>query len=210
MITLCWAAKGGSGTTVVTAAMAIAATGPTLLIDLDGDQPAVLGLPQPDGPGVRDWLHSGAEPRRLTGLEISVDDRLAVLPAGGPTATTDPRRWSLLADWIRKERRRVIIDVGTHDPPARLFDTANQTWLITRPCYLAVRAAIAQPRRPTGIVVIDEPGRALRPADIEASLGAPVVATMLCDPAIARAVDAGLLASRLPAGMRRRLRAIAA
>lgn len=210
MITLCWAAKGGSGTTVVTAAMALAATEPTLLIDLDGDQPSVLGLPQPDGPGVRDWLRSEAEPRRLADLEIAVDDRVAVLPAGRPTPDADPRRWSLLATWIRQERRRVIIDVGTHRPPAQLFEAADQTWLVTRPCYLALRAAIAQPRRPTGIVLIDEPGRALRPADIEASLGAPVVATMLCDPAVARAVDAGLLASRLPGGMRRQLRAIAA
>ena len=46
MITVCWAAKGGSGTTVVAAAMAIAAPTPTLLIDLAGDVPAVLGVPE--------------------------------------------------------------------------------------------------------------------------------------------------------------------
>ena len=210
MITLCWAAKGGSGTTVIAAAIALAATTPTLLVDLDGDQPAVLGLPQPDGPGVRDWLHSEAEPQRLGGLELPLDERLALLPVGRPTPATDPARWALLANWLRQEHRRVVIDVGTRPPPGQLFEAADHRWLVTRPCYLALRAAVALPRRPTGIVLIDEPGRALRPADVEAGLGAPIVATMLCDPAVARAVDAGLLASRIPGGMRRQLRAIAA
>ncbi len=210
MITLCWAAKGGSGTTALAAAIAVTTTGPTLLVDLDGDQPAVLGLPQPDGPGVRDWLHSEAEPQRLTALEIAIDERLALLPAGRPAAATDPGRWAQLANWLTLEPRRVIIDAGTRRPPQQLFLAADHTWLVTRPCYLALRAAVAHEQRPTGVVVIDEPGRALRPADIEASLGAPIIATMLCDPAVARAVDAGLLVSRLPGAMRRQLRGIAA
>ena len=37
MVTICWAAKGGSGTTVVTAALALSSASPTLLVDLDGD-----------------------------------------------------------------------------------------------------------------------------------------------------------------------------
>lgn len=205
MITLCWAAKGGSGTTVVTAAMALASTEPTLLIDLDGDLPAVLGIPGPDGPGVHDWLRSEAEPDRLNSLEIPVDQRVTLLSAGrlGPVG---PDRWSILADWLQHERRRVIIDAGSRQPTRELHEAADQAWLVTRPCYLALTAAAAHTRRPTGVVLIDEPGRALRPADIEASLGAPIVATTLCDPAIARSVDAGLLVSRLPGGFRRRLR----
>jgi hypothetical protein len=55
-------------------------------------------------------------------------------------------------------------------------------------------------------VLVDEPGRALRARDIEASLRAPVVATVLLDPAIARAVDAGLLVARLPTGFRHAVR----
>jgi hypothetical protein len=209
MITLCWAAKGGSGTTVVTAAMALAATEPTLLIDLDGDQPAVLGLPEPDGPGMHDWLRSEAEPTRIDSLEIKIDQRVALLPAGriGPV---DPDRWSILASWLQHERRRVIIDAGSRQPPRDLFDVAQQAWLVTRPCYLALVAAVAQTRRPTGVVLVDEPGRSLRSSDIEASLGAPIVAKTLCDPAIARAVDAGLLVSRLPGGLKRQLREAAA
>ena len=52
--------------------------------------------------------------------------------------------------------------------------------------------------RPNGVIVVDEPGHALTVRDIERAIGAPVVAVMSFDPAIARAVDAGLLATRLP------------
>jgi len=205
MITLCWAAKGGSGTTVVSAAIALAETEPTLLVDLDGDQPTVFGLPDPDGPGLHDWLRSEADPERLANLEMPVDRRLSLLPAGR-IATADPERWSALADWLRRQRRRIIIDAGSPSPPPALFDVADHALLITRPCYLAVRAAVRQAVRPTGVVLIEEPGRSLRRSDIEASLGAPIVASCLNDPAVARAVDAGLLVSRLPRALRHQMR----
>ena len=37
MVTLCWAVKGGSGTTVVTSTLALESTRPALLVDLDGE-----------------------------------------------------------------------------------------------------------------------------------------------------------------------------
>jgi pimeloyl-ACP methyl ester carboxylesterase len=104
----------------------------------------------------------------------------------------------------------VIVDAGsTPAPPAELVRGADHALLVTRPCYLALRAAIRHPARPTGIVLVDEPGRALGTRDIETSLGAPVVANVLLDPAVARAVDAGLLAARLPAGFRRAMQVAA-
>ena len=63
MLTCCWSVKGGSGTTVVAASLGLlAASAPAgaLLVDLAGDIPAALGLPQPAGPGVRDWLSADA------------------------------------------------------------------------------------------------------------------------------------------------------
>jgi MinD superfamily P-loop ATPase len=206
MITVCWAAKGGSGTTVVAAAMAIAAPKPTLLIDLAGDVPAVLGVPEPDGPGVLDWLASEAPPSRIPALELRVDGHASVLPRGGP-ATVPPARWDELATWLRSERRNIVVDAGSRgDPPPAIVRAADHALLVTRPCYLALRAAVRQPTSPTGVVLVEEPGRALRARDIEASIGAPVVATVLLDPAIARAVDAGLLLARLPTGFRNAVR----
>ena len=207
MITLCWAAKGGSGTTVVTAALALSTGQPTLLVDLAGDLPAVFGLPDPDGPGVHDWLRSEASTARLDSLEIAIDPMVSLLPAGAPYgADGSPERWAELCGHLAGERRHVVIDVGTTAPHPALHRAADHRWLVTRACYLALRAAVAQAASPDGVVLVTEPGRSLRRPDLEVSLGAPVVAELLVDPAVARAVDAGLLVSRLPAAFRRRLR----
>jgi hypothetical protein len=209
MITVCWAAKGGSGTTVVAASLALTARRPTLLVDLAGDVPAALGLPEPDGPGVRDWLRSEAPASRIGALEIVAGDGLHVL-ACGARDEVPPERWRPLATWLASDSRRVVVDAGEATRvPAELLRVASQSLLVTRACYLALRAAMRAPIRPTGVVLVEEPGRALRHADIEASLGVPIVATVLLDPAVARAVDAGLLAAHLPHGYRRVLEAAA-
>ncbi|HUF96928.1 MAG TPA: hypothetical protein VMM60_02290 [Ilumatobacter sp.] len=205
MITLCWASKGGSGTTVVAASIALSNAGPTLLVDLDRDQPLVLGLAEPDSPGVHDWLASTAPPSRLKALEVAVRPRLTMLP-GGRWGTASPQRWETLAHALAVEQRDVIVDVGTRPPPEALQAIANRSWLVTRACYLALRSAARATARPNGVVLVDEPGRAMRAADVEASLGAPVVAIVLYDPAVGRAVDSGLLVSRLPMGLTRALR----
>jgi hypothetical protein len=56
------------------------------------------------------------------------------------------------------------------------------------------------------VVLVTEPGRALDRGDVERVVGAPVRAEVAVDPAVARAVDAGLLVSRLPRGLERSLR----
>jgi hypothetical protein len=205
MITLCWAAKGGSGTTVVAASIALANPQHTLLVDLDRDQPMVLGLAEPDSPGVHDWLASTAPASRLAVLEIAVRPRLALLP-GGTWETASSQRWEQLAATLAADPRDVIVDVGTRTPPNALVAVADRTWLVTRPCYLALRAAARCSVRSTGVVLVDEPGHAMRAADVEAAVGVPVAAVLLFDPAISRAVDSGLLVSRLPAGLTRTLR----
>lgn len=205
MITLYWAAKGGSGTTVVAAATTLAATGPTVLIDLDGDLPLVFGISEPDGPGVLDWLRSSAPGERLASLEIDLGSGRRLIPRGA-AGPVDPARWAELAGVLRRERRDVVVDAGTGPPPPALRHVADRSWLVTRACYLSLRAAAAQPCRPDGVVLVSEPGRALKPDDVECSLGAPIVAITLLDPAVARAVDSGLLAASLPRALRSRLR----
>jgi hypothetical protein len=158
---------------------------------------------------VHDWLRSDAPAGRLTGLELDALEHVTVLPCGRADSA-GPRRWSELATWLRSDARRVVVDAGSVvAPPAELLSAADHALLVTRPCYLALRAAIRHPARPTGIVLVDEPGRALGARDIETCLGVPVVANVLLDPAVARAADAGLLTARLPSGFRRAMQVAA-
>ena len=201
MITLCWSAKGGSGTTTVAAALALSAHHPTLLVDLAGDAALALGL-APDGqPTLAEWFSSDVGSERLVHLRRRVTGDLELLPtsAGVPsTGTAD--RWHPFAAHLRAVAadRDVVVDVGARVPPTPLIAVAERSWLVTRRCYLAVVRAQRLACRPTGIVIVDEPGRALTADDVAAAIGAPIVATLLHDPKIARAVDSGLAVSRLP------------
>jgi len=199
---LCWSAKGGSGTTVVAAALALVVSQrhPALLIDLGGDSPAALGIAEPDGPGVSEWFASPtADGAALSRIAVDATQALQVIPRGlAPLPPPDGPQWARLIAALGAIDVTVVIDAGTGVPPAVLVGVATHSLLVTRPCYLALRRAVATGMQPTGIVLIEEPGRALTARDVERSLNAPVVAELQYDPAVARAVDAGLLASRLP------------
>lgn len=215
MFTLCWAAKGGSGTTVVATALALTATPPSLLIDLDGEIPAVLGLPEPDRPGVADWLATDTPAERLGELLVEIGTDAWLLPwrpAGRQQADlriASTSRWDDFGRWLaaftREHRAHVTVDAGTGRPPDALVAHADRRLLVTRPCYLALRRAVSAGIRPSGIVLVDERGRALSARDVEHAVGAPVEATVSIDPAVARAVDAGLLSTRLPRVIRHEL-----
>lgn len=208
-VTVCWAAKGGSGTSVVTAALALTAPPPVVLVDLAGDLPLVLGLPEPGGPGVHEWLASDAPAAQLHDLTIGATDEVVLLPAGTARATAGRDRWDELVSALGSDDHTVLIDAGTGPPPADLHQLADRTLLVTRACYLALRRAITSPLRPSAVVLVSEHGRALRTVDVETAIGAPVVASVAIDPAVARAVDAGLLTARLPRIMQRELRGAA-
>ena len=68
------------------------------------------------------------------------------------------------------------------------------------------RRAVTSSLRPTGVVLVSEPGRSMGRADVEDLLGVPVRAELELDEAVARSVDAGLLATRLPRSLERNLR----
>jgi Flp pilus assembly CpaE family ATPase len=211
MLVTCWSVKGGSGTTVVAAALAVLLArrmpGEVLLVDVGGDAPAALGLPDLGGPGVLDWLSAGPpglEPEALRRLEVEAGSGLRLLPRGSMSSASASasafgghgveRLLEAVAD-----RAAVVVDAGPSSPFA--FDLAagaTVSLLVLRPCYLALRRALAAPVRPSAVVVIEEVGRALDPTDIEDVLGVPVRAVIPWDAAIARCVDAGLLGARLP------------
>jgi hypothetical protein len=204
---LCWAAKGGSGTTVVACALTLAsATEPTTLVDLGGDAPAALGLGDPASPGVSEWATSPtASTADLQRLAAPIRDRAQLVPRGAAPMPDD--QWTRLATALLQMDGTVIVDVGCGPPTTALHDSAEHSLLVIRPCYLALRRAQRAPVTPSGVVLVGEPGRALARRDVEHALGVGVVAEVQLDPAVARAVDAGLLAARLPASLVHGLRA---
>ena len=206
--TVCWAVKGGSGTSVVAACSALTNPLTRLLVDLDGDQPSVLGLPEPAGQGLGDWFATDLAGRAIEDLGVELDATTRLVACGAAPIASDSPRWAELAEWLATTPFDVVVDAGTGDlQPELAAGRAGTTLiLVTRPCYLALRRAARARPRPDGVVLIDEPGRALRPRDVEHSIGAPVVATLALDPAVARAVDAGLLLSRIPRVVARSLR----
>ena len=196
-----------------------------LLVDLaGGDQARVLGV-DPSGTGLAGWLaHPNPPPDSLARLEVPATKHLSLLPfhggrrsfgaAGlGIGAEVDvEERLSLLAQLLAADDRPVVVDLGvahrgragsvmSSGPFSAVVAVAERSSLVTRLCYLALTAAMELPV-PDDIVVVTEPDRALRLSDVEAALGVPVAA-LRWDPAVARAVDSGLLANRLPRLLRR-------
>ena len=214
----CWAAKGGVGCTVVAAGIALAARGRTIIVDLAGDMPAALGLPEPAGQGLAEWLSSDAPAHAALHLAVEVDASTRLIARGAAPIDAAAPRWAELASWMADERRQFVVDCGSCPPPRALAATADaeggaggrRELLVTRPCYLALRRAIGLGARPDGVIVVDDRDHSLDRHDVARSIGAPVVAEVSTDPAVARAVDAGLLAVRVPASLLRPLRPIVA
>lgn len=209
---VCWSVKGGVGTTVVTAMLALRravthAPG-VLALDLAGDLGAVLGVPpqtQTDGSnGFAEWL--AADPDvgidALNRVAFTAADGLELVDRGrGPLVPIE--RVEVFAAAAATGTHAVVVDAGRLDGPdgeARrtLAAAADLSLMVTRPCYLSLRRAAEADLSPSGLVVVREPGRALDRHDVEDLIRAPVVLELDVDIAIARAVDAGLLHARLP------------
>lgn len=214
MLFCCWSTKGGSGTTVVSAALSLVLArgghSEVLLVDFGGDIPAVLGIQEPAGPGLGEWVAAGDDVPAdgLSRIEIAATTGLKIVARGrGSFESLD--RIEVLAALLAGDSRDVVVDLGRIDQnPAApiLAASATHSLLVTRPCFLSLRRAVDLPVRPSGVVVVGEPGRALCAADVEAVVGTDVLVELDVDPAVSRAVDAGLLVSRLPRGLERAIR----
>lgn len=211
MLIACWSVKGGSGTTVVAAGLSVllarSAAAGAVAVDLAGDLPSVLGMVDPAGPGVADWLAAEDDlgPDALARLERQAAPGLAVVPRGHASlhGSSGDRLAAALAG-----PRHAVVDCGSTAEPVGLdvAAAASLSLLVLRPCFLALRKAVASPIRPSGVILITEPGRALGRHDVEQTLGVPVRAEVAWEPAIARCVDAGLLGGRVPRSLERALR----
>ena len=211
---VCWSVKGGSGTTVVASTLALmhAAQSPrgALIIDLAGDVPAVLGLAEPHSIGISEWLAQTENSSRMSlqSIMIQATAGLQLISRGALPIDTNANFTELCAVLATLDIP-IIFDAGCGVPSADLLARASSSLLITRPCYLALRRAAQLNVAPTGIILVSEPGRALVKRDVESVIGAPVTAEITFHASISRAVDAGLLASRLPTILSKQLASVA-
>lgn len=206
MLIAYWAAKGGAGASVLAAAHALVAadTSPVMVVDLAGDLPDVLGVERPEA-GVAEWLAAGESvpADALDRISHPVAANVSLLARGvGPLASP---RMPVLASLLRRHPLTVIVDAGSAPSAAReiIAHVADRSILVTRPCYLAIRHWMQSGLAPTEVAVIREKYRSLSDDDVANTVGAPVRTTLEIDPKVARAVDAGMLAARLPRSLRR-------
>lgn len=152
----------------------------------------------------------------LADLEVAAGEGVSLLPLGTRQLPQPGAGTEALVAHLRAESRPVVVDLPTlgvearADRPLRWFDGVSEACsvLVVRPCYLALRRVTSCGERPDAVVVVSEAGRALRTSDVCEVVGAPLLAEIPQHPSIARVVDAGLLASRLPAVLERALRPV--
>ncbi len=222
MLVSLWSLKGGVGCSVTAALLALQRArhdpGGVVLVDLGGDQPRVLGCPEPLGPGATDWLNLGdaGPPDGLARVAVDVAPGLGLVWRGGGHWSEPDHETNALLALLAEHPGLVIVDAGcvlgdsTRAQVARLFAAqSSRSILVTRACYLALSRAAAAPVSPSGVLLLREKDRSLTASDVAAALGAAVVAQLDVDPSISRAVDAGLLLSRPPRGLGRVLDAVA-
>lgn len=203
-------AKGGVGCSVTALATAVAASrrSPTLLVDLDGDLPTLVGH-APTGPGLADWLDADfVTPGSLARLVAPITADLDLLSVGrGRPGGDRSERYELLGRLLRCWPDQVVVDVGVLGATApldgrdRIVALATRSVIVSRACYLALSAGKALPPADAAVVILEEE-RAYSAAECADTLGTPVWVTLPWDHRVARAVDAGTLLARPPASLR--------
>jgi len=205
MITILSSPKGGSGTSVVAASLAIVSSSsiPTLLVDLAGDQSAIMGLPEPPV-GLNDWAN-GMTHREFEEILITCNDNLHLAPSGSSAIEIfSTGAWGNLArELMQRESNgvNIIIDFGRVELPLAFQKLACTHYMVTRPCYLSLRRAVNIEQKFSGVIVVQEHDRVLTTSDIESVLKLKCVAEVPHSSEISRRVDSGLLKSRLPASL---------
>lgn len=219
MIIWYWSVKGGVGTSVVAAATAIRMASEdreTTLVDLTGDQPALLGMiagAAPSEPGIGDWVAAGdgVAADAIGRLLEDVAPGLRLLRDGTQPALVDQtadggnqRSRLVLALEMLARIGPVVVDAGL-DPFELRTDLAasHRPVCVLRSCYLALNRAQRTSGPYDWVVLVEEPGRALRVRDVSAAVGASSVKRVAWDPRVARSVDAGTIVSMLPPPLRR-------
>ena len=127
----------------------------------------------------RNWSISYASADAIADLTMDVDSSTRLVPRGPHPIDRLSAGWPALAEFmggapppLRHRHRRRARPAASHPRPVE--GDGRRALLVTRPCYLSLVRAAAMPWRADGVVLVNEPWRSLRAADIERALGIPV------------------------------------
>jgi hypothetical protein len=165
--------KGGVGTSTVATALAVVAAKAGIRTFLAGDD---------DNAAILGMAHTTDGP-------MLVDEDLTFYGAG----------------YRRKvpSQGPASYDLGVYDLKAYTPYDNGYRLLVMESCYLALRRASHSARTPDGVWLNAEGGRALGNREVAAVVCAPIVAVCPVKATIARSIDAGLFARRMPEDMTR-------
>ena len=189
------------------------------------------GLPDAE-PGIGDWVSAGEDVAAdaIGRLAEGVAPNLRLLrngtvpiPVGGSCAgsgmpagaRTSPStggrtdagggaRRLMLGLEVLAQSGPVVVDAGLdrHQLRSCLADGGTPVCVL-RACFLALSRAQQVLGPYDRIVLVEEPGRALRHSDVAHAVGSSHVERIAWDPRVARSVDAGTIVSSLPPPLRR-------
>ena len=178
-----------------------------LLVDLEGDQPALIGMiasPSEDV-GFGNWLRDEAgDWGQLESCCEDVAPGLQMLRRGD---MDDDASSTHIAETLARlsEARHVVVDGGRDHRGVRMEVDGQSGYAVTvmRACYLALSRAQYTPGPYERTILVEEPGRALRDRDVSAALGSSHIEKVAWDPRVGRSIDAGTIVGNLPAPLRR-------
>ena len=191
MFIICRSPKGGVGTSVVAAALALRhahAGHPTVLVDLAGDQPDLLGVAPSSSLGIGDWAAGGDDVpvEALTALEVEVGGGLSLLPRGSVSSSD---RLGVAAAVLGTGHRSVVIDAGVTARPVWAPPDAVDV-VVLRACYLGVRragrlaAGTRLPPQRLEVEVVPSGGRVTVVVRFDAPTNVPIVGALVGDLAL--------------------------
>lgn len=172
-------AKGGAGTSTVASALA-------LTLSRKDKTTLSAGYGNPNDDDLLAILGSAHGIERKIGSEITPDLFWRQPESDDPTFRVIDHgtdlEWAAETAAFRSPDHRVV----------RL--------LVTRGCYLAMRRVVHSPgiKHIDGIVLLEEPERALGKREVQDVTGRPVIARIPVKPFVARAIDAGVLSLKVP------------